>query len=670
MNKEGKSCVIYIRVSTEMQIEGFSLDAQRNVLKRYAEREGMIIKDIYEDAGKSGKSISGRPAFQKLLNDIRNGLEISYILVYKLSRFGRNAADILTSLEYIQSFDINLIATEEGIDSSQTSGKLLISVLSAVSEIERENILEQTMNGRREKARQGGWNGGFAPYGYILKDGKIFIDEEEAEYVKEIYHLYVDENYSFGKIARKFNLLGISKKLMKNRKLANWSKEAIRKLLTNPIYKGSIAFGRRKKIKVKGTRDKYAIVNSNDYIISEGKHEAIVTPELWEQANLKIENNSKKFMDTPYARTYLLSGLLICPCCGGKMSATKNRWTTLDGITYTQHYYRCRNAFIETGHPCTNKSRLEMAEADKFIINFVKQHINNGLFAEKIKEQLALDIDVANIEKEKLQYEKKLDQVIANKESLENTIDCMPLEAPHRERRIQDLNKRLVDLYDVIEEIEANIKDVSLKLKGIDNSSKTLDDIMEILNNFEQLFDSMTDEEKRTLIALLIKEIHFDENFKMNKILLKFNLLQENNNLITAQNKVTNDSILVELEINEDSIGLIPYRKVPNRRRKSKTIQTKLKIPKMVEKKPRPEHYNLKHATYNQIKEFVLKEYGLKVHTRYIAEIKRKYGIKMQCDRASTNPKNPVPHPTKEMTTAIEAALLHFNMITEAQIAK
>jgi DNA invertase Pin-like site-specific DNA recombinase len=103
------------------------------------------------DAGKSGKSIEGRPAFKKMLSDIKNGLEIEYILVYKLSRFGRNAADILNSLEFVQSYGINLICIEEGIDSSQTSGKLLISVLSAVAEIERENIIEQTMNGRREK---------------------------------------------------------------------------------------------------------------------------------------------------------------------------------------------------------------------------------------------------------------------------------------------------------------------------------------------------------------------------------------------------------------------------------------------------------------------------------------------------------------------------------------
>lgn len=93
----------------------------------------------------------------------------------------------------------------------------------------------------------------------------------------------------------------------------------------------------------------------------------------------------------------------------------------------------------------------------------------------------------------------------------------------------------------------------------------------------------------------------------MSKILFKFNLLQDETNPIITQNKITDDSILVELEINKESIGLIPFKK----------------IPKMIEKKPHPEHYNLKPATYNQIKEFVLQEYG-KVHTRYISEIKKK----------------------------------------------
>ena len=157
-----------------------------------AEYDGIVKQ--YEDAGKSGKSIDGRPAFKEMLNDIKRGLQVDYIVVYKLSRFGRNAADVLDSLEVIQSYGINLLVTEEGIDSSQASGKLLISVLSAVAEIERENILEQTMNGRKEKARQGLWNGGFAPYGYSLDNGKLIISDRESPTIKLIFDKYLFKN--------------------------------------------------------------------------------------------------------------------------------------------------------------------------------------------------------------------------------------------------------------------------------------------------------------------------------------------------------------------------------------------------------------------------------------------------------------------------------------------
>ena len=76
MNRSGMKCVLYPRVSTEMQVDGFSLDGQRSSLKRFADREEMTVVDIYEDAGKSGKSIEGRPAFKKMLSDIENGLQI------------------------------------------------------------------------------------------------------------------------------------------------------------------------------------------------------------------------------------------------------------------------------------------------------------------------------------------------------------------------------------------------------------------------------------------------------------------------------------------------------------------------------------------------------------------------------------------------------------------
>ena len=173
-SKAGAPCYLYTRVSTEMQVDGYSLDAQNEKLKRYADYERMPIAGTYSDEGKSGKSVEGRPQFREMLEDIKSGKDnVKYVLVFKLSRFGRNAADVLSSLQLMQDYGVNLICVEDGIDSSKDAGKLMISVLSAVAEIERENILVQTMEGRKQKAREGRWNGGFAPYGYRLTDGKL-----------------------------------------------------------------------------------------------------------------------------------------------------------------------------------------------------------------------------------------------------------------------------------------------------------------------------------------------------------------------------------------------------------------------------------------------------------------------------------------------------------------
>ena len=195
MKIEKKKVYIYSRVSTAIQIDGYSLDAQRARMKSFAEYNDFDIVGEYEDAGKSGKSIEGRDEFNRMMEDIKTGKDgISFVLVFKLSRFGRNAADVLSTLQVMQDFGVNLICVEDGIDSSKDAGKLMISVLSAVAEIERENIRIQTMEGRIQKAREGKWNGGFPPYGYKLKDGKLEINEEEAPAIRIIFEQWVSTN--------------------------------------------------------------------------------------------------------------------------------------------------------------------------------------------------------------------------------------------------------------------------------------------------------------------------------------------------------------------------------------------------------------------------------------------------------------------------------------------
>ena len=107
-----RTCVIYTRVSTEMQVDGYSLDAQVQALERYAELKDMKIIERYQDAGKSGKDIKGRPDFQRMLMDIKSHtIDVDYVLVFKLSRFGRSAFDTLKSLEILKQNEVALICT-------------------------------------------------------------------------------------------------------------------------------------------------------------------------------------------------------------------------------------------------------------------------------------------------------------------------------------------------------------------------------------------------------------------------------------------------------------------------------------------------------------------------------------------------------------------------------
>ncbi|WP_434219017.1 recombinase family protein [Acetoanaerobium noterae] len=491
-----------------MQVDGFSLDGQKNSLKRFADREEMTVVDIYEDAGKSGKSIEGRPAFKKMLSDIENGLQIDYILVYKLSRFGRNAADILNSLEFIQSYGINLICIEEGIDSSQASGKLLISVLSAVAEIERENIIEQTMNGRKEKARQGGWNGGFAPYGYYLKDKNLFIQEEEAETIRIIYDKFANTEMGYGGVAQYLNLQGIKKIQRQNGKLNEWSGSFVRQILDNPVYCGKIAFGRRAKEKVKGTKNQYRQAWQEEYILADGQHEAIISVELWNKVREKrIETGIKQPSRIGKERSHLLTGLLRCPACGGPMYTNKHAWTNKDGTYKEVYYYVCSRNRNVRGKSCTYKAMLKKTEIEPLVIEAIKELVSNETFAKEVKSRIGTQIDTTTIDREIKNYESKLREVDLNKARLENEIDTLPEDTRYRERKLHDMTIRLDGLYDIIVELEEKIEDAKLKRRSVEMNAITLDNVYRLMINFEKMYDRINDEERKALVSSLIKEI-------------------------------------------------------------------------------------------------------------------------------------------------------------------
>ena len=512
-NKKIK-CDIYTRVSTTMQVDGYSLDAQKEKLKRYAEFQNMEIVNEYSDEGKSGKSVEGRPEFQRMLDNIENGTdEVQFVLVFKLSRFGRNAADVLNSLQRMQDFGVNLICVEDGIDSSKDSGKLMISVLSAVAEIERENILVQTMEGRKQKAREGKWNGGFAPYGYELVNGELQIAEDEAEIIRLIYDKFIHTNMGISAIAAWLNQHGYKKKKRQNNTLDVFASSFIKGVLDNPVYCGKLAYGRRKNEKVSGTRNEYRIVKQENYMLHDGIHEGIISETDWELAHQKREKTGVKYEKThSLDHEHILSGILRCPLCGSGMYGNVNRKKKKDGTLYKDYfYYACKHRRLVDGHKCGYRKQWSEEKINNAVEEVIRKLVKNPKFEEAILNKIGSRIDTEEIEKEIEGLEKQHRQLTGAKARLGQQMDNLDIMDKFYEKKYQDMETRLYRLYDEIEGVENSIEEVKNRLLNIRQQKISEENVYQFLLYFDKLYDKFTDLEKKEFLNSFVEQVDIYE---------------------------------------------------------------------------------------------------------------------------------------------------------------
>ena len=526
MKKDKIKVYIYTRVSTTIQVDGYSLDAQKARMKAFAEYNDYEIVGEYEDAGKSGKSIEGRMQFRQMMEDVKSGKDnISYVLVFKLSRFGRNAADVLSTLQVMQDFGVNLICVEDGIDSSKDAGKLMISVLSAVAEIERENIRVQTMEGRIQKAREGKWNGGFAPYGYQLVNGKLEINEEEAVAIRTIYDQYVNTDIGSNGISKYLENHGIRKIQRQNGKNPLFDAHLVRLILKNPVYCGKIAYGRRKTEKVHGTRNEYHLVEQENFLLVDGLHEAIIPEDVWNAAQAKLIAQAKKYEHVNKGkneRTHLLSGIVKCPICGAGMYGNKSIKYKKDGTKYKDFfYYGCKHRGMQRGHKCDYRKQIREELLDDAVAEVIVKLVSNPHFAAMMQEKINMKVDTTAIDQEITNYEKQLRQDYAIKSKLMEEIDNLNPDDRHYIRRKSDLDDRLYRMYDKIEEMESQLIDARAKKTSIEAEKITGDNIYKVLICFDKLYFAMNDVERRQLIEALIAEIQIYEERKPNGQWLK-----------------------------------------------------------------------------------------------------------------------------------------------------
>ena len=652
--KKRTKCYIYIRVSTAMQVDGYSLEAQKERLTKFAEFQDMEVVREYCDAGKSGKSITGRPEFTQMLQDVADDKDgVEYILVFKLSRFGRNAADVLNSLQYIQDFGVNLICVEDGIDSSKDSGKLTITVLSAVAEIERENILVQTMEGRKQKAREGKWNGGQAPFGYTLdsKKGMLVVNPDEAEIVKIIFNKFVNEGLGADSISNYLNQHGYVKTKYRSHELNYFTRSLVRKILDNPVYIGKIAYGKSSTEKIKGTRDQYHRVQNDEFLLAEGLHDAIIDLDLWEGVRARREETGVKWVKThSLEHEHILTGLLKCPICGVGMSGTvRRRKNKSTGEYKDDFYYRCKHRKkINESDFCNCSLVLNQNELNGEVERHIMDLVNNKDGRDFIIRRMESRVDVSSLETEREQLRGQLRQLSGAKKKLTDMIDRLDVTDKHYDRKYQDMHDRLDNLYDKIGDIDDQLQDVNEKIRMAYENQITSKQVYQILTCFDKIYFEMTDLEKKEFFRNFIDEIELYSERQSDGRIVK----QINFNFPVYYNGNEGNAIRLPDENTVETVVLLSQQKPDD------TIEIDLDLDELDATSA-----ELK-ATYQEIKDYVLKEFGLKVSSLYISQVKRKCGIEVGENYNLPKSENArVPQCPKEKEDAIKAALKYFAMI-------
>ena len=319
MNEERKVAGIYIRVSTEDQVrEGFSLGEQEEKLKQLCEYKDYKVYKVYKDAGISAKNMSGRPAFQQMLEDMR-AEKINYIVAYKLDRVTRSVRDLEVLISELEEHHCYLICDRDDVNTSSANGRFFVRMLTVLSQLEIEIVSERTKFGLTG-AIKSGHIPGTCPLGYKRDTSKkMVIDETTKDIVIRIFNLYL-QGKSYQTIANILN----EEKVLKPKK---WDDSTIEKILNNKIYVGDYERFKR----VAKEQGKEPVIYSNVV-------EPIITRAMFEDIQLQKEKNQRAYCRD---RVYIFMQKMKCPKCG-KLMGSKGT----GGKKKKYMYYHCSDCKI------------------------------------------------------------------------------------------------------------------------------------------------------------------------------------------------------------------------------------------------------------------------------------------------------------------------------------
>lgn len=436
-----KRVALYIRVSKDEQaLHGYSLPAQQSDLMKFAKEHQMQIVDLYSDEGITArKKMQNRKDFQRMINDVQLG-KIDVIIFIRLDRWFRNVADYYKIQEILDANGVQWVTTQEQYDTATANGRLNVNIKLSIAQDEADRTSERIKFVFDNKINNGQVITGSTPKGLVIDDNKhIDFDPVMSPIVKDAfnyYELHRSQRKTVSYIRETYNL--------------NWSDAAFRRMLTNPLYKGS-------------------------YRDNENFCDPLILPSQFERIQTILNSHSVKH--NPTGRCYIFTGILKCDTCGHNLGGYRTHTSYCDYF-----YYRCSQHFKRS--LCTKSKSIREDMIEKYLLDNLEAEIEKYIVEYEVKQAQApkkIATDTANIKKKLLRlkdlYINELITITEYKKDYDMYMDMLS-NIPAAEPQTVDI-KRLKDFMD---------------------------------SGFKNIYDRLEREEKRTLWGSVIKEIRVNDD--------------------------------------------------------------------------------------------------------------------------------------------------------------
>ena len=424
---------LYARVSSVAQDVDLSISAQLKALHQHALSNGQMVVGEYVDEARSGRT-ADRPEFNRMVAAARSSTRpFDAVLVWKLSRFSRSREDSVVFKSFLRKRGIQVISINESFDDGP-SGRLVEGIIESIDEFYSASLAQDVVRGMREAASRGFWVSSNTPYGYRrvrVHDGgrvrtRLDVDDAATPLVREIFN-HAEGGKGSKEIAKILNRKGVT-----SPKGKRWGKSVIHGILTNPVYKGTLVFGKSGRMHGE---------NGLDPVIVEDAVPAIVSPALFDSIQLSIASRApEKVHPRRVGSSYLLSGLIHCGECGARMFGHAAK-------SGQYHYYICGRASSSGKQECSARP-VERSEIEQQVL----RRILRVILCEPNLERL---VQLTN------EYAR------ANAESSVNTAELLDTD-------LANVRKRLMRLYEAIESGDLSNRDLAPRIKQLRDEEDSL----------------------------------------------------------------------------------------------------------------------------------------------------------------------------------------------------